>query len=399
MSEKVAFEKQLSEMCISKTEDIIYIIFEENTGNKIYLPEYDVIYLSVNVTPKVLKNGLIKVFSEYRENLAESQKESYYNEPYFFEEVRKLILCLHNDKKKESVLVDYYKAIIDAFSKIHKSSPQLDPGFFQTMLYSLIIKIGDEEKLREILSYYNENKKEIFDNFPFYLLKDNLIIYGKREIKNFEMEYFEKQIMDPYIDLIKLLSLSDNKEIQELYSSLFLKDICGHIINDIYSYIENIDLSHIDLLVIDKIFSDDDLLLIKKRFPLNEGKFENLINDRLIERISDKKIFKLFVKSIFKELKSCSLRVGGYTNNSFDDDGFYLNLDSSEIDLLVEKANRFYNSQNKLNTVFMELGFHNGIEREKRMMSYLLVRKENAIVKEFSNNLISEENLVNRKRL
>lgn len=397
MKVKESFEKQLSEMCVFKINNESVIFIGENRENpKRYYPETIIDYLSVKVSADCLRKGLVKLFSDYSKNFASSQDETYYNETYFFHELSKLLFCLSDDKSKDLFLVDYYKAVVDAFLEIHKNFPNLDPGFFETMLYSCVIKIDDDLKLKGILDYYDKNRKAKFENFPDYVFSN--------KPSSFNEKYYEKQMIELYINVINKLGVSEEIEDQELYSSL-LKNTRSDIIMDVIYYENNLSLNDVNLLhinseITDSVFSDKDLLQIKEYFHYCGSLFDETINELLIKRINDdEKVFKIFAKRIFTDFRSDAVRVGNYTNKSFDEDNFYLNLNLSKIDLLVKKACRFYASQNRLNLIFTELGFHNGIEREERMRSYLLMRKENAIVKDFTNKLIKEESSVNRKRL
>jgi len=398
MKAKESFEKQLSEMCIVevKNEHMIFIGLEPYYRKR-YYPEIMMDYLSVKVSADCLRKGLVKLFLEYSKSFASSQKESYYNEPYFFNETGKLLFCLNEDKSKEWVLVDYYKGVIDAFSEIHnKLKKRLDPGFFETMLYSCVMKIDDELKVKEILGYYDKNKKAKFENFPDYCMGN--------ENSSIDVGYYESQMVGLYVDVIKKLGESETIEEQRLYSSL-LKNCSSDIIKDVVYYkkgapLKNVSLLHVDSEITDEIFSDEDLLAIKQYFPYSGSLFDSSINELVVKRmVDDEKVFKVFASRIFNDFDLKALKIGHYTNDSFDDDNFYLNLTNSKIDFIVQKANRFYAAQNKLNRTFTELGFHNGTGREERMKNYLLMRKENAIVKDFTNKLIKEECAVNRKRL
>lgn len=397
MEEKESFEKQLSEMCVVKikNESVIFI-GEDRENQKRYYPETIIDYLSVKVSADCLKKGLVKLFLEYSESFASSQAESYYNESYFFNEVGKILFCLNEDKSKELVLVDYYKAVIDSFSEIHEDLARLDPGFFETMLYSCVMKIDDELKVKEILGYYNKNKKAKFENFPDYFMGN--------ENSSINEGYYESLMVGLYVDVLKRLGESETIEEQRLYSSL-LKNCGSDIIKDVVYYkkgapLKDVSLLHVISEITDEIFSDNDLLEIKEYLPYLGGLFDSSINELLIKRmVDDEQVFKVFANRIFKEYDLKALKVGQYTNDSFDDDDFYLNLTDSKIDFFVNKANRFYAAENKLNEVFKELGFHNGAGREERMKDYLLVRKENAILKNVTNKVIKEEDSVNRKRL
>lgn len=397
MEEKESFEKQLSEMCVfeMKNESVIFI-GEDRENSKRYYPEKIIDYLSVKVSADCLREGLVKLFLGYSESFASSQVESYYNEPYFFNELGKLLFCLNEDKSKELVLVDYYKAVIDAFSEIHEDLARLDPGFFETMLYSCVMKINGELEVKEILGYYNKKKKAKFENFPNYFMGN--------ENSSINEGYYESQMVGLYVDVIKKLGESEIIEEQRLYSSL-LKNCGSNIIKDVVYYkkgapLANVSLLHVSSEITDEIFSDNDLLEIKEYLPYLVGSFDSTINELLIKRmVDDEKVFKVFASRIFKEYDLKALKVGQYTNDSFDDDDFYLNLTDSKIDFFINKANRFYAAENKLNEVFKELGFHNGTDREEKMKDYLLVRKENAILKNVTNKVIKEEDSVNRKRL
>lgn len=398
MKVKESFEKQLSEMCVIKIKrESMIFIGEDRENPKRYYPETIIDYLSVKVSADCLRKGLVKIFLEYSKSFASSQKESYYNEPYFFNETGKLLFCLNEDKSKEWVLVDYYKAVIDAFSEIHKKlKKRLEPGFFETMLYSCVMKIDDELKVKEILGYYDKNKKAKFENFPDYFMGN--------ENSSIDEGYYESQMVGLYVDVIKKLGESETIEEQRLYSSL-LKNCRSDIIKDVVYYkkgvpLKDVSLLHVDSEITDEIFSGEDLLVIKQYFPYLGGLFDSSINDLVVKRMpNDEKVFKIFINRIFMDFDFKALKIGHYTNDSFDDDNFYLNLTNSKIDFIGKKANRFYAAQNKLNQTFTELGFHNGTYREERMKNYLLMRKENAIVKDFTNKLIKEESSVNRKRL
>lgn len=420
------FERRLSDMCISSNRTIHKI--EDNLNGIKYVSKETVDYHTVKVKPSVVKENLISIFLDYSNYFSEERERKYYNEPYFFEEIRKLLECLHKEEYspsfysnynfnkrmyfKRKPVVEYYKEIIDAFLEIHKKIPQLDPGYFHTALNASIVYFTDKNELKEVLEYYNKNKVDYFKDFPGYLLENKDIINAKVKDRKYKNKYTEEQIVKPYINLIRLLNYS-SEDNQELYSSLCLKDLGHDTIIEIlnhrkenyhnrYEYaLKDMSLSGIKDSISDRVFSEDDLLLLKKVCYYCQGKFEEGLNDLLLKRVSEYKIFEIFIYRMFSSSEEYLkfVKVGDYTNDYFNNEKFYLNLTEEKINLIIKYANKFYHSENGLNLKFRELGFYGEENVSEKMRNYLFARKSMEEVKEFANLLKKEDEVKNKKRL
>lgn len=325
---------------------------------------YDFVDFCPRVSPDEIKEGFILAFNSVGNYYS---LNNYSNETYFFSVLRKLLEGIVTNKNTFNNYSnkEYIFSVVDAFKKIHKSNPNLDPGYFNVAFLSALSQktnqaINKQEEV-EILNYFLENKKPSFLNF---LNKETN--YNSKEIKNHTYNSFmERDIpvaLNYYIRLLMKSKINQNlfkdiiwNNVSNKQMQLFVKAGTSPYIREGLN-IKNLEFNRIDEDVLLNKIGVPSLVELRKNNLIDEPVNETL-NLILVKYASPEEVAEIYLQRVLSNNKK-SLNISIYDKKAFGEKCFECYFTDnmvekivSEIGLSVLNDNNKYNKKNKIKSL------------------------------------------------
>lgn len=336
---------------------------------------YDFVDFCPRVSPDEIKEGFILAFNSVGDYYS---LKNYSNETYFFSILRKLLEGIVTNKNtfKNYSNKEYMFSVIDAFSKIHKNNPTLDPGYFNVAFLSALSQktnqaINKQEEV-EILNYFLGNKKPSFINF---LNKETN--YNSKEMKNHTYgSFMERDVPVALNYYIRLLMKS--KDNQNLFKDIIWNNVSNKQMQLLVKAgtspykreglnIKNFEMNRIDeVILLDKI-GVPSLVELRKNNLVDEPVNETL-NSILVKYASPEQLAEIYLQRVLSNNRK-SLNFSVYDKNAFGEICFECYFTDNMVEKTVKETgfsvlNDKYSKKNKIKS-FKDLQHHFRMIRAK----------------------------------
>lgn len=324
---------------------------------------YDFEGFCPRVSPDEIKEGLVLAFNSVHDYYS---LNNYSNETYFFSILRKLLDGIVGNKNtyKNYSNKEYMFSVVDAFKKIHKNNPALDPGYFNVAFLSALSQktnqaINKQEEA-EILNYFLQNKKPSFINF---LNKETG--YNTKDMRNHNYSSFiERDVplaLNYYIRLLMKSKANQNSFKDIIWDNVSNKQMQLLVKAGTSPYkrdglnIKNFEINIIEEdILLDKI-GVSSLVELRKNNLVDEPVNETL-NSILVKYASPEQLAEIYLQRVLSNNRK-SLNFSVYDKKVFGEICFECYFTDSMVEKTVNEMgvlglnDNKYNKKNKIKSL------------------------------------------------